>query len=124
MLPPSPENLRGADLLRHRCMFGSKLMSSEEIDNILRIQYKSLNSGVPYNEDYYFLVGQPSSSTLQCTGHPQQIMPAFALESLPISERAVRAGCCLGSMLHHLNCKSHDQEQYSVAAIVLATASI
>ena len=124
MLPPSPENLRGADLLRHRCMYGSKLMSSEEIDNILRIQYKSLNSGVPYNEDYYFLVGQPSSSILQRTGHPQQNMPAFALESLPISERSVRAVCCLGSVLHHHNCKSHDQEQYSVAAIVLASASI
>lgn len=124
MLPPSPENLRGAELLRHRCMFGSKLMSSEEIDNILRIQYKSLNSGVPYNEDYYFLVGQSSSSTLQRTGHPQQDMPAFALESLPISERSVCAVCCLGSMLHHLQCKSHNQEQHFVAAIVLASVSI
>ena len=53
---PSPDNLRGSDLLRYRCMHGSKLMSSEEIDNILRIQYKFLNSGVPYKEDYYFLV--------------------------------------------------------------------
>lgn len=53
---PSPDNLRGSDLLRFRCIHGSKLMSSEEIDNILRIQYKFLNSGVPYKEDYYFLV--------------------------------------------------------------------
>lgn len=55
-MPPSPENLRGADLLRHRCMYGSKLMSSDEIENILRIQEKFLTSGVPYNEDYYYLV--------------------------------------------------------------------
>ena len=53
---PSPENLKGADLLRHRCMYGSKLMSSDEIENILRIQEKFLTSGVPYNEDYYYLV--------------------------------------------------------------------
>ena len=56
-MPPNPENLKGADLLRHRCIYGSKLMSNEEIENILRIQYKFLNSGVPYHEDYYFLVG-------------------------------------------------------------------
>ena len=31
-------------------------MSSEEIENILRIQYKFLNSGAAYNEDYYYLV--------------------------------------------------------------------
>ncbi len=53
---PSPENLKGADLLRHRCIYGSKLMSSDEIENILRIQEKFLTSGVPYNEDYYYLV--------------------------------------------------------------------
>ena len=37
-------------------MYGSKLMSSDEIENILRIQEKFLTSGVPYNEDYYYLV--------------------------------------------------------------------
>ena len=55
---PSPENLKGADLLRHRCMHGSKLMSSDEIENILRIQEKFLTSGIPYNEDYYYLVSR------------------------------------------------------------------
>ncbi len=55
-MPPSAENLQGGDLLRYRCHFGSKLMSSEEIENILRIQYKFLNSGAAYNEDYYYLV--------------------------------------------------------------------
>ena len=55
-MPPSPENLKGADLLRHRCTYGSKLMSNDEIENILRIQEKFLTSGVPYNEDYYYLV--------------------------------------------------------------------
>lgn len=37
--------------------FGSQYMDAEEIDSILRIQWKSLHSGSPYAEDYYYLVG-------------------------------------------------------------------
>jgi len=33
-------------------------MDPEEIDSILRIQWKSLHSGSPYVEDYYYLVSQ------------------------------------------------------------------
>ena len=35
---------------------GSQYMDAEEIDGILRIQWKSLHSGSPYAEDYYYLV--------------------------------------------------------------------
>lgn len=31
-------------------------MSTDEIEQILRIQWKSLHSGVPYHEDYYYQV--------------------------------------------------------------------
>lgn len=34
---------------------GSQYMDAEEIDSILRIQWKSLHSGSPYAEDYYYL---------------------------------------------------------------------
>lgn len=34
----------------------SKYMEPEEIDTILRIQWKSLHNGVPYQEDYYYQV--------------------------------------------------------------------
>ncbi len=105
-MPPSPENLQGADLLCHRCMYGSKLMSSEEIDNILRIQYKSLNSGIPYNEDYYFLVGTTliifnlyyNALVLICQRRcqPLQIkIDAYITNIRP-------PVCCLGSAAHHI----------------------
>lgn len=34
----------------------SKYMEPEEIDTILRIQWKSLHNGPPYQEDYYYQV--------------------------------------------------------------------
>ena len=34
----------------------SKMMEWAEIDQILRIQWKSLHGGPPYIEDYYYLV--------------------------------------------------------------------
>lgn len=41
---------------RNRLATGSYYMDPEEIDSILRIQWKSLHSGSPYVEDYYYLV--------------------------------------------------------------------
>jgi hypothetical protein len=35
---------------------GSKHMDAEEIDSILRIQWKSLHNGSVYQEDYYYQV--------------------------------------------------------------------
>lgn len=35
---------------------GSKYMDPEEIESILRIQWKSLHSGASYVEDYYYQV--------------------------------------------------------------------
>ena len=103
-MPPSPEHLRGADLLRHRCMYGSKLMSSEEIDNILRIQYKSLNSGVPYNEDYYFLVGAKLAIHLFCNAPVilSRMCQHLHQNRCQYQKISVRAVCCPGSMLHHM----------------------
>lgn len=43
---------------RNRLATGSHYMDPEEIDSILRIQWKSLHSGSPYVEDYYYLVRQ------------------------------------------------------------------
>ena len=43
---------------RNRLATGSYYMDPEEIDSILRIQWKSLHSGSPYVEDYYYLVSQ------------------------------------------------------------------
>lgn len=40
----------------HHLALGSLYMDAEEIDSILRIQWKSLHSGSPYAEDYYYLV--------------------------------------------------------------------
>jgi hypothetical protein len=37
---------------------GSKHMDRDEIEQILRIQWKSLHSGSPYNEDYYYQVSR------------------------------------------------------------------
>lgn len=45
---------------RNRLANGSYYMDPEEIDSILRIQWKSLHSGSPYVEDYYYLVSQPA----------------------------------------------------------------
>jgi hypothetical protein len=39
-------------------------MDPEEIDSILRIQWKSLHGGSPYVEDYYYLVSQQSLALL------------------------------------------------------------
>lgn len=40
----------------HRLRQGSKYMERDEIEQILRIQWKSLHSGSAYHEDYYFQV--------------------------------------------------------------------
>ena len=45
---------------RNRLATGSHYMDPEEIDSILRIQWKSLHGGSPYVEDYYYLVSQQS----------------------------------------------------------------
>ena len=42
--------------LQRRRLMGSKYMDAEEIESILRIQWKSLHSGAPYLEDYYYQV--------------------------------------------------------------------
>ena len=39
---------------RNRLATGSHYMDPEEIDSILRIQWKSLHGGSPYVEDYYY----------------------------------------------------------------------
>ena len=49
---------------RNRLATGSYYMDPEEIDSILRIQWKSLHSGSPYVEDYYYLVSQLQSLCL------------------------------------------------------------
>ena len=49
---------------RNRLATGSLYMDPEEIDSILRIQWKSLHSGSPYVEDYYYLVSQLGLHTL------------------------------------------------------------
>ena len=38
---------------------GTKYMDADEIESILRIQWKSLHSGSPYLEDYYYQVWNP-----------------------------------------------------------------
>ncbi len=45
---------------RNRLATGSHYMDPEEINSILRIQWKSLHGGSPYVEDYYYLVSQQS----------------------------------------------------------------
>lgn len=51
LLPP-PEDGSALSLRYH----GSKFMLPDEIDSILRIQWKSLHNGAPYQEDYYYQV--------------------------------------------------------------------
>lgn len=50
--PPPPEDGSALSFRWH----GSKFMLPEEIDTILRIQWKSLHNGSPYQEDYYYQV--------------------------------------------------------------------
>ena len=56
--PPSREAQYGNGALGRRTAYGSKHMAAEEIEQILRIQWKSLHSGSPYHEDYYYQVGR------------------------------------------------------------------
>lgn len=42
-----------------RQVYESKYMGRDEIDSILRIQWRSLHNGPPYQEDYYFQVRAP-----------------------------------------------------------------
>ena len=42
-----------------RQVYESKYMGRDEIDSILRIQWRSLHNGPPYQEDYYFQVPPP-----------------------------------------------------------------
>ncbi|EIE24972.1 hypothetical protein COCSUDRAFT_83665 [Coccomyxa subellipsoidea C-169] len=55
-MPPRPsrEAQYGNGMLGRRRAFGSRHMSTDEIEQILRIQWKSLHSGAPYHEDYYY----------------------------------------------------------------------
>lgn len=46
----------GNGMLGRRRMYGSKHMNADEIEQIMRIQWKSLHSGLPYHEDYYYQV--------------------------------------------------------------------
>ena len=66
---------------RNRLATGSYYMDPEEIDSILRIQWKSLHSGSPYVEDYYYLVSKQQGS-LDCVHceliNPLQISLVFA----------------------------------------------
>lgn len=43
-------------LLPHLRMHGSQWMDPDEIESILRIQWRSVHIGQPYLEDYYWLV--------------------------------------------------------------------
>ncbi|KAK9831530.1 hypothetical protein WJX81_006306 [Elliptochloris bilobata] len=57
--PPPQQGGRGGSgadgaLLARRRMYGSWHMDAEEIESILRIQWKSLHSGSPYQEDFYY----------------------------------------------------------------------
>ena len=42
-------------LARHR-QHGSRYMDADEIESILRLQWKSLHGSSPYQEDYYYQV--------------------------------------------------------------------
>lgn len=75
-------------------------MSSEEIENILRIQYKFLNSGAAYNEDYYYLVRplMPCTFTLFLARLERPLMrkteqwqTADRLQSDPFSDESCKA---------------------------------
>ncbi len=65
-MPPRPsrEAQYGNGMLGRRRAFGSRHMSTDEIEQILRIQWKSLHSGAPYHEDYYYQVIPLSCSPL------------------------------------------------------------
>lgn len=72
---------------RNRLATGSLYMDPEEIDSILRIQWKSLHSGSPYVEDYYYLVSQLGLYTLLM--HLMQGSNA----DISATEMAGRLGC-------------------------------
>ena len=55
---------------RNRLATGSYYMDPEEIDSILRIQWKSLHSGSAYVEDYYYLVSQLGYFSRLCLCNP------------------------------------------------------
>ena len=48
--------MTGNGTLGRRRAYGSKYMAPEDIEQILRIQWKSLHSGCAYIEDYYYQV--------------------------------------------------------------------
>lgn len=48
-----------------RQVYESKYMDRDEIDSILRIQWKSLHNGPPYQEDYYYQVNSLNFPPLQ-----------------------------------------------------------
>ena len=54
---PHGDSMQGEKLFRRRQ--GTKYMDADEIESILRIQWKSLHSGSPYFEDYYYQVWHP-----------------------------------------------------------------
>ena len=53
-------------LLPHLRMHGSQWMDPEEIESILRIQWRSVHIGQPYLEDYYWLVRVRGVMTWGC----------------------------------------------------------
>ena len=55
-------------LLMKRRLQGSQHMSPEEIESILRLQWKSLHGASPYHEDYYYQVHRLESCPCMLTG--------------------------------------------------------
>ena len=53
-------------LLPHLRMHGSQWMDPEEIESILRIQWRSVHIGQHYLEDYYWLVRVGGAMTGGC----------------------------------------------------------
>ena len=54
--PPGQGLPQEMPLLTRRRLQGSQHMSPEEIESILRLQWKSLHGASPYHEDYYYQV--------------------------------------------------------------------
>ena len=54
--PPGQGLPQDMPLLTRRRLQGSQHMSPEEIESILRLQWKSLHGASPYHEDYYYQV--------------------------------------------------------------------
>lgn len=86
----SREAQYGNGALGRRHGGGSKHMAAEEIEQILRIQWKSLHSGSPYHEDYYYQVCPLSCSIvmLMAINAPRTCMPPSSRSCLPCRIKA------------------------------------